>query len=29
VEIDAVHDETPAWLDDARILGRQVAAQGA
>jgi xylan 1,4-beta-xylosidase len=29
VEIHAVHDETPAWLDDARILGRQVAAQGA
>src|SRR5690606_17237454 len=22
VELDAVHDETPPWLDDSRILGR-------
>lgn len=26
LEIDPVHDETPAWLDDARILGRGAAA---
>jgi xylan 1,4-beta-xylosidase len=22
VELDAVQDETPAWVDDSRILGR-------